>query len=363
MPILRLTDLSVQSLKPGLYFDDGLPSFGIRVGIKRKTWLVVKQPNRTKQTIGHYPSLSLREARRRAQVALGTPHQPRDIPAFPDALTEFLAQPDRWRAKPHYNLEKALRKHFTWTKILDKITHQDVLAAIEAIETPGARSNAIKEIRTFFNWCVPRYLAISPCVGLKMPTYKPKQRVLSDDELKRVWIAAEQIGYSFGTIVMLLILTGQRRNEIASLQKGWIHEDRITLPGEVTKNGREHTVPISTLTASIIGSVLMLTERPKIGMLFQAHGKPEHLFSGWSKSLKNLQKKSQTSNWSLHDLRRTFATNLAALGVPIHVTEKLLNHVSGTTGGLVGVYQVHQYWPEQVAAVQKWETRLRSIVG
>jgi integrase len=75
-----------------------------------------------------------------------------------------------------------------------------------------------------------------------------------------------------------------------------------------------------------------------------------------------LQKTSQTSDWSLHDLRRTFATNLAALGVPIHVTEKLLNHVSGTTGGIVGVYQKHQYWDEQVAAMKAWEDRLQSLV-
>ena len=83
---------------------------------------------------------------------------------------------------------------------------------------------------------------------------------------------------------------------------------------------------------------------------------------GFNKAKQRLDEKVDCPPWVLHDLRRTFATRLAALGTPIHVTEKLLNHVSGTTGGLVGIYQKHLYWEEQVAAVEAWEERLGAIV-
>src|SRR4051812_2311544 len=113
VPKIRFTDLTVRSLKEGLHFDDKLPAFGIRIGKNRKTWLVVRQPNRTKVKLGYFPALSLADARTAAHKALGTPYAPQTVPTFPEALDEFLEQ-DRWRAKPRYNLEKALRKHFTW---------------------------------------------------------------------------------------------------------------------------------------------------------------------------------------------------------------------------------------------------------
>ena len=99
-------------------------------------------------------------------------------------------------------------------------------------------------------------------------------------------------------------------------------------------------------------------------VLFPARGTEANSFNGWSKSKAALDKKlgDTVAPWTLHDLRRTFATNLAALGVPIHVTEKLLNHVSGTTGGLVGIYQRHEFWGEQIDAINKWERRLKGII-
>ena len=95
---------------------------------------------------------------------------------------------------------------------------------------------------------------------------------------------------------------------------------------------------------------------------FPAPGKPGVAYNGWGYHLSLLRKASKTSGWTLHDLRRTFATNLAALGTPIHVTEHLLNHVSGTQSGIVAVYQRYSYWDEQKTAIQQWETKLASIV-
>ena len=166
-----------------------------------------------------------------------------------------------------------------------------------------------------------------------------------------MWIASDD----FGGIVKPLILTGQRRGETAALQSSWIKADTITLPKEITKNGREHTFPIGTMAASI------LAEHSTSGSLFLARWKQTN-FSGWSKSKAALDKLSGVSGWTLHDLRRTFATNLAALGTPIHVTERLLNHVSGTQSGIVAVYQRHSYMPEMRKAVEAWERHLRALV-
>ncbi len=351
----NFTDLSIRALPPGTHFDPKTPAFGIRIGKNRKTWLVVKGPRdkRVQTILGHYPALSLQDARKKALVALGSPLAPQDAPTYPEALEAFLAQ-DRWRLRSKKVLVSSLR-HFTWKRPIDKITHEDVAAALDAIKTKSARAHALKDIRTFFNWCIPRYLSASPAAGLKMPSLKARDRVLSDDELRRVWIAAGQIGYPFGTIVQLLILTGQRKSEIGSLRWDWINNDRISLPASVTKNAREHSFPIGKMVSS------MLSSNSRGSLLFTATG-TQSPYNGYAFHMKQLLKASKTSDWTLHDLRRTFATGLAALNVPIHVTEKLLNHVSGTTGGLVGVYQRHSYWPEQVAALKAWEEKVQLLV-
>ena len=351
---MKLTDLSIRSLTPGVYYDDKTPAFGLRVGKNRKTWIIQKGRGRVKRAIGHYPALSLADARRKAVIALSSsPLEPQDALTFPDALQLFLAQ-DKWRARSRAVLESSL-KHFDWKRTIDKITHEDVANALDAIKGKSARSHALKDIRAFFNWCVPRYIKASPAAGLKMTTQPTRDRVLTDDELKRVWMAAEAIGHPFGTIVRLLILTGQRRSEIGTLQRTYVHEDRITLPKEVTKNAREHTFPLSVVSAALIATAL-----PKDGFLFRATGSMDN-YNGYAFHLKQLKSASDTSDWTLHDLRRTFATGLASLNVPIHVTEKILNHVSGTTGGIVAVYQRHSYWTEQVAALKAWEDKVLSL--
>jgi integrase len=355
----NFTDLAVQKLPPGTYFDGRTPAFGIRVGKNRRTWIVTKGKNRTKVTLGHYPALSLADARKKALVVMGSPHAPQTAPPFPEALAGFLAQ-THWKASTRYTVEKCIRKHFKFTRTLDRITHEDIAKVIDELPH-GAAGEAVKNIRAFFNWCVPRYLPASPCVGLRKPASTSRERILTDEELKKVWKAAEQTGYPFGTIVLLLILTGQRRGEIAALEKQWIKEDTITLPKRITKNGREHTFPIAVSVTSTLGTVPNFESLKHQTLLFPARGKPSSIFNGFSKSKASLDRLCGVKDWTLHDLRRTFATGLASLNVPIHVTEKLLNHVSGTTGGIVAVYQRHSYWTEQVAALKAWEDKVLSL--
>lgn len=353
MPKILLTDVTVQRLKPGLYFDSRTPSFGIRVGANRRSWLVVRGPNRTKVSLGRYPEVSVKEAHRKAMLALAAPAVRMALLTFPEARDAFLAQ-GKWRYSSRRALVSSL-KHFTWTKNIGKITHEDVRQALEAIEHPSARAHALKDIRALFNFLVPRFLPSSPCVGIKMQPQRPRERVLSDDEIKRIWAATADAIEPFGTIVRLLLLTGQRRSEIAKLQWDYVGEDRITLPGEFVKNGRVHVFPLTPLVRSL------LPERGT-GLVFPAPGL-DVPYAGFAYHQPKLFKASGTSGWTMHDLRRTCATNLAALNVPIHVTEKLLNHVSGSISGIAAVYNRHAYFDEMRAALEAWEGRLQNLVA
>jgi integrase len=182
-----------------------------------------------------------------------------------------------------------------------------------------------------------------------------RERVLTNDELKAVWHAAVEFGYAFGTIVQLLILTGQRKTEIGSLEWTQVQKDAFHLPASRTKNGRAHDVPLGPLALSLL-------PKRRSGYVFTATGSKD-VYNGYTYHLRLLQKASGTSDWTLHDLRRTFATNLAILGTPIHVTEKLLNHVSGSLSGVAAIYNRHSYAEEMRAAQLAWEVALIRIVG
>lgn len=158
-------------------------------------------------------------------------------------------------------------RHFSWQAPIDKITHEDVAAVIGGIAGRSQAAHAFKDIRSFFNWCLPRYLKSSPCMGLKPPVQNaPRARVLTEAELAAVWNAAAAHGYPFGSIVKLLLLTGQRRGEIAALRSEWVRGDGILFLTEITKNGREHILPIGQMASSIIGGIKQKR------LLFQARG-------------------------------------------------------------------------------------------
>lgn len=348
MPKMNLTDLAVQRLQSGIYYDQKTPSFGIRVGKNRRTWIVVKGERRTKVRLGHYPAMSLAEARKRALVTLGTPMQEKTPISFPTAVESFLELP-RWRPGSKRVLQSSLR-HFSWKRNINKITHEDVVQALDAIKGKSARAHALKDIRTFFNWCVPRYLSASPCAGIKMETQKSRDRILTHEEIKAIWNACEG---TFGDIVKLLLLTGQRKLEIGLLTSHQVKDDMIDLPPEVTKNGRAHAFPIGPLAKSLLPK--------REGYLFRSSKNPNEPYNGYTFHLKQLQKVSETSGWVIHDLRRTYATLHAQLGTPIHVIEKSLNHVSGSLSGVAGIYNRYNYQPEMREACTAYESLLERI--
>ncbi len=144
---------------------------------------------------------------------------------------------------------------------------------------------------------------------------------------------------NFSTIVKLAILTGQRRSEIASIFPDWIEKDILVFPSSITKNKRTHRIPITP-------RVFRLLERSPFGK--------GDAFNGWSNGRRRVDKEVNIDHWTLHDLRRTFATIHAEIGTPIHITERLLNHVSGTISGVAAVYSRHSYIGEMREALENY---------
>ena len=220
------------------------------------------------------------------------------------------------------------------------------MRVIELIsKTPSEAKHAFVAIRTMMNWCHKQGLIeTSPVPPMKFKQVA-RSRILTDDELAQIWQRAEYVGYPYGTIIKLLIVTGQRRGEIAGLRWSWIDKEKIVFPEGFTKNKREHRIPIGPLTKK-----LLLTVPKHTDLLFPSRFEDEKPFNGWAKCKRHFDGGLAFSDFTLHDLRRTYSSNLARLGVPIHVTERLLNHVSGTVSGVAAVYNRYSYWDEMVDA-------------
>ena len=184
--------------------------------------------------------------------------------------------------------------------------------------------------------------------------------MLTDPELVRVWAAAEMMGYPFGHIVQLLILTAQRRSEVTGMR--WVELDLTkgvwTIPVERTKAGRTHELPLSQV------SIKLLQALPKVhdNLVFPARGK-DNPASGFSKWKHQLDALAGMSDWRVHDLRRTAASSLAQLKVPPHVIEKILNHTTGTLGGVAGIYNRFGYLSEMKDALDQWANHLARLVA
>ena len=365
------------------YWDAKLPAFGVRVSQGGTKTFVVNRDN-SLITIGRLGVVTLSEARTEAKRLMAERTlgkvRPQSI-SYQTVLELFLTEKKKSRrANTTSNLEFRLKRHFYFKCQLSEVTHQDIARRLAKIPTNAEHDHALSTAKTFFTWAMNRrYIDDSPTRGLSPHGSQSRSRVLTDAELKSVWEVCEQttggsvaqnnldftagrLPASYATIVKLLILSGQRRGEIAALQTSWIQNDTITLPKEITKNGREHTFPTGELSYRLIAS--LEKETSSTGLLFPARGtSPPSPFNGWSKSKNILDELSGVRDWTLHDLRRTFATSLAEMGVAPHVIERLLNHVTGSLSPIALVYNKAKYLEEMRAAVNLWEHKLTTIVG
>jgi integrase len=218
----------------------------------------------------------------------------------------------------------------------------------------------LKSIKTFLRWCVGRaVLDQSPAEGVPLPAKEvARDRVLDDQELAQVILAAREVGGPYAGIVELLALTGQRREEVARLSREELDlEQRVwTIPKSRTKNAKAHVVHLSEQ------SIDVLKRAHRRGpLVFSPLGtKP---FQEFSRAKSVLDQLSGVSGWRLHDLRRTCVSGMARLGVAPHVADKVLNHQSGTISGVAAVYQRHEFLAERQAALDLWGAHIGQLLG
>jgi integrase len=207
----------------------------------------------------------------------------------------------------------------------------------------------------FFAWLVSqRVISVSPCHGLERPKpAAPRDRVLSDDEIRQFWRACDAIGPPFGPLFKVLLITGQRKSEVAGMTRDELNGTMWTIPKERSKNRRAHTVPLPPFARRLIASV---EQGDRYVFTTTGHGPVK----GFSTTKDRLR--LAIPSWTLHDLRRTAAVGMARAGADLHVIERTLNHTSGSFDGIVGVYQLHKYADEIKMALEKWERLLLDIV-
>jgi integrase len=409
---MRLTALNIENWKPsterqevldrdGLYFivqPSGVKSWALRY--RRRT-----DGKAIKHTIGSYPMLTLKDARSaaialRAEIERGAdPHGAKVVARRQTVEDSFEAVTRRYIA----DLRRRQKRSWEWyarllglapngspetldiirdgsmdqrgrrrrVSLVDRwgnrrigdITDTDIIEVLDRVSgyAPILANRLHAVLSALFTWArKKRLVAANPCADLDRPSEeRSRDRVLDDQELRRVWLAAGELGHPYTGIVRLLILTGQRRNEIADLRWSEIDlEERVLhLPKERTKNGRAHDVPLSASALAVVAGLPRLVDAD---LVFTIKRKP---ITGFSRMKERLDEASGVTDWTIHDLRRTVASGLQRLGVRLEVTEAVLNHRSGSTAGIVGVYQRHDYASEKRDALQRWADYVDALVS
>ena len=431
MPTVKLTDAAVQRFKapPGgrvEYFDATLPGFGVRVAGPtgrspegRKSWVLFYRHGGEQKRLTlepGYPALSLADARKRAGDALALLSQGTDPGAAkaetkaaaarkPDTVENVVADfikrhLEGKRRAPRYIEET--RRNFDnhvlprWRdRDIGSITRRDVIELLDAIVDTGtkvrgddgkmrhvkggpiAANRVLAAVRALLNWALRRGLIeTTPAALVERPGEETRrERTLSADELRFIWPAAEGLGYPMGAFFRMVMLTGQRREEVATM--AWadidLKEKVWTIPAIVTKAGRAHAVPLSPAVMDLLRSIPRKSARTKAGLLaptphvFTMTG--ENAISGYSAGKKRLDSavaalcakaeiKDAMPSWTVHDLRRTCATEMGRLGVSRFTISKVLNHADRS---VTGIYDRHSYLEEKRSALEVWAKYLTGL--
>jgi integrase len=402
MKSLRLTEKVIPTLgleasqDDRIFFDDQITGFGLRIRrIKKwngaysnkppsRSWLFqYRIGSKTRRlVIGRAPAIKAGRAREiaaelHAKVKLG--HDPatekrvrieRSAHTFGALVTKYLAaQRGEMRPNSYRQIVRHLERQATQLHGLpaDAIDRQAIAGRLNSIATESGAVTANRVRATMsamFTWGMKEGLVLAnPVANTNKREEKPRERTLSNVELGLVWRALPAGDY--GTIIKLLILTGQRMNEIAALRWSEIDFDRgiVMLPGARTKNGRPHEVPLSKTALSLLAA------RPRSNGREFVFGEGAGPFSGLSRRKEALDKDIAAAKggplpaWVHHDLRRSAATGMAELGIQPHIIEAVLNHISGHKGGIAGIYNRAQYGPEKAQALARWDKHISGLVG
>jgi len=383
MPRLKLTDTAVRAIQPPpagqvTYHDATLPGFGLRVAAGgSRTWTITYRLGRRvrRLTLGRYPRLPVADARAKAKTALSAvalgrdpaaeQHDEREAATFKELVADCLdrhAKPRKrsWRAD-----EWMLRKHVPaeWNgRKAAAITRRDVreLLAAVAAETPIAANRLLACLRKVFNHGIRwDMIEANPCALVERPApERQRDRVLSDDELRRVWRALDAESASNAALFRLRLLTAQRGGEVRTMRWEDVDFDgRLwTIPAERSKNGMAHRVPLAPAAVAILRALPRIEGSPWVFPSARGAGGCRRTIS---KAVARIREASGVDFWP-HDLRRSAASHMTSMGISRLTVAKVLNHVER---GVTAVYDRHSYDAEKRQALDAWARRLEAIVS
>jgi integrase len=393
MPTEKLSALFVKNAAPapkGLrieFWDSLLPAFGLRVSDHgRKSWVVmyrrISDGRQKRLTLGTYPAIELSKARAMARDILqqvaegGDPAKAAKSgpggtnPSSFEAVAQRYIERETIHLRRGKEIAQAIHRELmpAWaSRSITEISRRDAEAIVDLAAsrgTPHAAAALHQRIKRLFNWMVDEdYFQVSPMASMKLPRALRKverDRVLSDTEIRRLWAAWDEIGWAFGPAFKLMLVTGQRRDEVAGMAWAEVHLDQAlwVIGRERTKSDRLNEVPLSDLAVEIINSIPRMDD--DLVFATRRGGNP---ISGFSKAKRRLDNLSGLQDWRIHDLRRTAATGMVRLGVPQLIVGKVLNHASRSLSGVTGIYDRHGYLDDKREALSAWSQHLREIVG
>lgn len=385
MAVHRLTDRWLASFPPPphgrLEFADGLcPGLRARITSKgKKSFSVVRWTSGRQQrvTIGHYPLVSLADARARAKEVLLGSASSIDPPAEQAPAEQTLTYAElaelyvERHLKPNTrswrDVRSSLIKHVSVQHLLTRpvagITRRELVGVVDSIAAAGAPQaavNILRRLKMLFNWAVDRDLVpANPCERIRPPAKTvERDRVLTDAEIATVWQASLQLPTPYGEMYRMFLLTGQRRSEVATMCWSEVTGDVWTIPREKVKKDRPHTVPLTSVARDVLAG---LSRLPRVvednGFVFTTTG-GKSASSNFAKIKRELDAQSGVTGWTIHDIRRTVRSKLAELGVAREVARKVLNHEDGKVDR---IYNRHEYLVEKREALKRWERMLLAI--
>ena len=378
MAILRFTDRWIQSCCAQSARDDYADALcpGLHLRISRrgaKTFSVMLRVHGRQQrrTLGRYPQLSLAQARDDAvsllrDAAVGVDpreSEPKATPSitFAELVDDYVTRHLKPNARTWKTIEGSLKRKELRpfrTRPAAGITKAEFVALIDKVaETmPGAAVSLLRRLKMLYNWAASRDMVPgNPCERIPAPAKtNERDRVLSDEEIAAVWKATAKLPLPYRQMYRLYLLTGQRRAEVSTMCWGEISDDVWVIPREKVKKDRPHAVPLTKTAMAVLGTLPRFSKGDHI--LTTTDGRKPS--SNFTKTRAALQELSNTSGWTIHDIRRTVRSKLAELGVSREIARKVVNHEDGK---IDRIYNRHEYLAEKREALEKWERHLLGL--
>jgi integrase len=362
------------------YFDENVSGLALRVSAQGvKAWTLhftSASGKRARITLGRYPSTSLANARALAldaKAAIADGRDPRGtgdemtvsdlVASYVEKHTSTLRSADEIKRRLYRNIVSVIGN-----VKLSELHRRDATRVIDKVAKRNAPTEAMRsfeDLRAMLRWAVSRGdLDHSPIEGMrKPPGSKPRERVLSDDEIRTLWNGLPEVLARSGQcqrIIKLCLVTGQRVGEVAGMTRGELdlRQKLWRLPGVRTKNGHPHSVPLSPLAIELIGKVDGEQIFPN------SEGAGSLPGAAVARTISRAQDRFGIAQWSAHDLRRTALTGMAQLGIVPIVLGHIANHRTTTKAGMtLSVYVHHAYEKEKREALELWADRLQGIVS